>query len=283
MNEVANTAGRVFETGKSVGVGFEEVNAGLIAITQTGVKTDTSMTLLVNLFQKLLKPTKELQAVYDEMGAGTGVNFIRMNGGLAGALDVLRFKKATGNTYCQPSKWFNEIRGFQAFQIITDNMKGFNQGLLEQEDALERARKAKEAYEATPGFKFQKEAQEFSNELTTGLKTELLEAVMKVTGAFGGLKNVMIERAQGHRSEVGRRASLGGRPALSRAPPTSRLPALMATLGPLPGASGRGHGTGVAIAGHLYPQVAGAAVRGGEPLPEPRRLPREAGPEERRG
>src|SRR4051794_14749488 len=68
LNELANTSGRVYETGKALGVQFEEINAGLIAITQTGVKTDTSMTLLTNVFQKLTKPTKELQELYNKKG-----------------------------------------------------------------------------------------------------------------------------------------------------------------------------------------------------------------------
>ena len=160
----------------------------MIAITNTGVKTNTAMTLLVNLEQKLLKPTKDLQALYDELGVGTGDVFIKTNG-LAGALEIIRQK--TGGSSAAVAKYFNEIRGNQAYNILTDQMDAFKRGLTEQDTALERSREALESYNNTPGAKFQRESQQFQNELTTGFKTQLLETAIAITDKFGGLKETM--------------------------------------------------------------------------------------------
>jgi TP901 family phage tail tape measure protein len=190
LNEVANTAGRVYETGKSLGVGFEEINASLIAITQTGVKTNTAMTLIVNVLQKLLKPTKELQELYNELGVGTGDVFVKTYG-FMGALQKL--SEVTKGSTAEVSKFFNEIRGKQGFDILIDQQKAYAKGLEEQTNGLGRFKAALDVYEDTPGFKLQKEATQLQNELTTSLKTEMLEAVLQVSEAFGGLKNTMVE------------------------------------------------------------------------------------------
>ena len=105
------------------------------------------MTLLVNLEQKLLKPTKDLQALYDELGVGTGDVFIKTNG-LAGALEIIRQK--TGGSTAAVAKYFNEIRGNQAYNILTDQMDAFKRGLTEQDTALERSREGARAATTTP-------------------------------------------------------------------------------------------------------------------------------------
>ena len=190
LSELESQIGRVAETGKSLGVSFEETNAAMIAITNTGVKTNTAMTLLVNLEQKLLKPTKDLQALYDELGVGTGDVFLKTNG-LAGALEIIRQK--TGGSTAAVAKYFNEIRGKQAYDILTDQMDAFKRGLAQQDTALERSRKALEQYNNSPGAKFQKESQQLQNELTVGFKTELLETVISISEHFGGLKETMLK------------------------------------------------------------------------------------------
>lgn len=193
LGEVANTSGRVYESAKALGVSFEEVNAGLVAITSTGIKTNTAMTLLQALFQKLDKPTKGLQAFYDEIGAGTGQAMIGANG-LAKALDMLREK--TGGSTASVASLFDEMRGKQAFTVLTDRSEAFRQALAEQDNALAKSKAALEAYDATPGAKFQKEATQFQNALVTGLKTNLLQGALDVSAAFGGLKNTMLELLQ---------------------------------------------------------------------------------------
>jgi TP901 family phage tail tape measure protein len=188
LSEFEATAGRTLETGKSLGASYEEINAGLIAITQTGVKTNTAMTLLNNVFSKLLKPTKEMQELFDELGVGTGENFVKLYG-LAGALEQIE-KKTKGSTAAS-QKYFNELRSSQGYQILTDQMAAFKNGLAEQDQALERAARAKKDYEATPGFKAQKEINAFQNELLLSFQTGVLNSVNKLTDMFGGLTAAM--------------------------------------------------------------------------------------------
>jgi len=192
LSEVANTSGRVYETGKALGVSFDEINAALIAITQTGVKTSTSMTLIVNVLQKLLKPTAELQELYDKLGVGTGDVLVKTYG-FMGALQKLQ--EATKGSVTEVAKFFNEIRGKQGFDILIDQQEAYNRGLREQIDGTNRFKAALETYN-TPGFKLQQELQQTSNALTVGLKTGLMEGVLEITQAFGGLKNTMLGALQ---------------------------------------------------------------------------------------
>lgn len=183
----------MYETGKALGVSFDEINAALIAITQTGVKTSTSMTLIVNVLQKLLKPTAEPQELYDKLGVGTGDVLVKTYG-FMGALQKLQ--EATKGSTSEVSKFFNEIRGKQGFDILIDQQEAYNRGLKEQIDGTGRFKQALETFQKTPGFKLQQEFQQLQNELTTGFKTNLMEAVLDVTSAFSGLKGTMLQGLQ---------------------------------------------------------------------------------------
>jgi TP901 family phage tail tape measure protein len=183
LDELEATSGRVYETGKSLGVTWQEVNAGMAAITQTGVKTNTAMTLLVNVFQKLLKPTNELQELYNQEGV-TPDTIVRMNG-LAGVIDLID-KKTRGST-AAALKYFNEIRSSQGFQILKDRMGAYKEALEAQKNAQERYQAKKKEFENSDGFKFQQSMNQWKNFLTTGWKTEALTVIVKMTDALKGL------------------------------------------------------------------------------------------------
>jgi len=72
LNELAQNLGRVNVQSKILGVSFEEQQAALSTLTIQGLKDHTAKTLLSNVYQKLIHPSKELKEVFDSWGVSSG-------------------------------------------------------------------------------------------------------------------------------------------------------------------------------------------------------------------
>jgi TP901 family phage tail tape measure protein len=186
ISDLANTSGRLYETGKALGISLEETNAALAAVTQSGVRSNTAMTLLQNLFSQLTKPTEELAKLYRDLGVASGDIAVKTYT-LPGLL--IKLQEATKGSAAETAKLLADIRGNQAYTILTDRVDAFTQALKEQNNALDRSKAALAAYESTPGFKFQKDVNELRNEIVTGFKTSMLELATDFSERIGGLKN----------------------------------------------------------------------------------------------
>ena len=187
-DELASTAGRIFETGKSLGVSLEEVNAALITITQSGIKTEVAQTLIQNVFQKLLNPTKELEGLYRKLGVSSGEGFVKTYG-FAGAIRKLRDE--TGGSTAKLADFFNEIRGFQGIDNLVSRIDVFEKSLGELDNSLERTDKAKKLFENLPGQEYQEQVTKLKNFFLTGFNNEILNTVLGVSHAFGDLDKVI--------------------------------------------------------------------------------------------
>lgn len=64
--------GKLTNTGKDLGVSFDEILASLSGLTVTGLKTDEAATLLYNAMKALKNPSKELSQALLETGASSG-------------------------------------------------------------------------------------------------------------------------------------------------------------------------------------------------------------------
>lgn len=186
-------SGRTFEFGKTVGASIEEINASIITLTQSGIKEDNALTLLNNVYQKLLNPTKELQQLYDKLGVSTGETFVKTYG-FAGALQKL--KDATGGSSAKLADLFNEIRGFQGIDNLISRIDIFNDSLKQLDGSYERAAEAKKKFDDLPGQKYLQETNKVKNLFTTGFDTKLLEGVLAATDYFGGLDQAVIRTTQ---------------------------------------------------------------------------------------
>lgn len=186
-------SGRTFEFGKTVGASIEEINASIITLTQSGIKEDNALTLLNNVFQKLLNPTKDLQQLYDKLGVSTGETFIKTYG-FAGALQKL--KEATGGSSAKLADLFNEIRGFQGIDNLISRIDIFNDSLHQLDSSYERAAEAKKKFDNLPGQQFLEQTNKLTNLLLTGFQTTVLEKVLEVSKAFGGLDNAVVEASK---------------------------------------------------------------------------------------
>jgi len=137
LREVANTMGDVAVPAAQLGVSFDEVVAGLSAISIAGVPASESMTLYRNIMFQLIKPTKSMTKLFAEWGVETGQAAIATFG-FTGVLEKLDIEAEKGNT--QIVKLFGTIRAVRGILGLT------GQNLDKYVDALEASKVAQEEY-----------------------------------------------------------------------------------------------------------------------------------------
>lgn len=80
LPELAQNLGRVNSLSKVLGVSFAEQQAALSTLTIQGLEDHTAKTLLVNIYQKLIRPTKEMKQIFDDWGVSSGQLAIKTYG-----------------------------------------------------------------------------------------------------------------------------------------------------------------------------------------------------------
>jgi len=120
LDELANSLGSVAPLGREVSVTYREIGAAIAAITLQGVDAARAQTQLRGVFNALLKPTKQLQEAFAQLGVQSGRELIETSGGLIQALQALE-DVAAGNEVVFRS-FFGRIRGqLGAINILNDN------------------------------------------------------------------------------------------------------------------------------------------------------------------
>lgn len=160
--EIADTFGRVAFLGNTLGVTFEEVNAGLATLTVQGVKASDAQTLLTNIFQKLLRPTERMKAVFKEFGVSTGQAAIQTFG-FAGVLQKLIDLAKKGDV--DVGELFNEIRGRKGFEGLSNFQGQFANNLQQITNSVTDYRRAVEIRGESPADFLIKEANKLKNTL----------------------------------------------------------------------------------------------------------------------
>jgi TP901 family phage tail tape measure protein len=89
MSEIANIIGRVTPLTSKLGIAWEETAASIAVMTRQGVRADTAITQLRAVVTKLIKPTKEVQAIFHSWGVEDAPQAIATFGGLGGVLKKL--------------------------------------------------------------------------------------------------------------------------------------------------------------------------------------------------
>lgn len=121
MGEFAGSLAQVLPSASALGVSFQDVGANLAFLTQRGFPASRAATSLNNAFSKLLSPTEDLSALYEEMGVRSGRELIETLGGIEGALSAIF--DATGGDETMLKKFFPDERGFRAMASLFTNME----------------------------------------------------------------------------------------------------------------------------------------------------------------
>jgi len=87
---IAQGFGGVAPIASSMSVSFKELSAATAAVTTTGLSASEVQTGLKATMSSLIKPTKELQEIYQILGVESGQQLIESQGGLVNALNAVK-------------------------------------------------------------------------------------------------------------------------------------------------------------------------------------------------
>ena len=189
--ELESTIGRVNILASQLGVSYQEVNAALSSITIQGVKSSEAMTQIRGIFLKLIKPTKEMNKLFFELGIDSAETGIKVYG-FTGLMEILR-EKTKGST-TELAKYISRIRGISGALALTgDKLRRFNAIMEESGDA-------QEAFAAAFGLSIREESKRLEvaltrikNYFTEDLGRGLLEFFYEATDGFKKLEEVGIQ------------------------------------------------------------------------------------------
>jgi TP901 family phage tail tape measure protein len=147
IEQYANQIGRLAPTAAAAGVGIDEVNAAISAITAKGVAPEQTITGLNMALVALLKPSGEASKLAKSLGIEFNETALKSKG-FGGVLkDVV--KRTKGNT-TQMTKLFGSVDALKAVLALTsDDLETFEANLKKQRDAAGVADKAFEDMSST--------------------------------------------------------------------------------------------------------------------------------------
>lgn len=188
LDQLEENLGRVTILSSKLGVSLEEQSAALATLTNQGLKDNVAKTLLVNIFNKLIRPSDKMRELFDELNVSSGEAAIATFG-LAGFLNIL-FKKA------QESGDALEYLGESAQRIrATIGLAGlqtdiFNKNLERLTDTTGEYREKLDEIESTT---FVRLKQQFTDLNTLVVKTGQVmnNAALALSNIFGGLDNAV--------------------------------------------------------------------------------------------
>lgn len=186
--ELAANFGNITTQAAQLGIPLEEVGAAISTLTIQGVKADTAMTGLQNIFIKLIRPSTGLKSALDQIG----VSSIRAGIQTFGLIGFLvELEKTTNGTIEELGNLFPRIRALrgsigllnQEGQKATDT---FNRLRDEFKGASEDAANIVLETEAA---KFEKNVETIKNAFTADIGRPLLEAFNSLIELVGGAAN----------------------------------------------------------------------------------------------
>lgn len=159
LDELESRLGTVVPLTSTLGIGFEETAAAAASLTLSGLNSQTAMTQLRNVLNKLISPGNELTAVFDQLGVTSGVDLIQRFGGLQGALQALL--GAVNNDTTAFAKLFGTIRGRLGVLNLSGNAFENLSNIMEaMADRAGKAAEGARAIDQVTARQLQKEMQE---------------------------------------------------------------------------------------------------------------------------
>ena len=115
-SEIANVIGRVSSIAAEMNVEFEDMAATLAVMTQSGITAREAITSLGSVVQRFLRPTQEMQKLFDEWGVASGDVAIQLFG-LSGSME--RFGNIIEQEGTQKlADLFSEIQAIRGVTLI---------------------------------------------------------------------------------------------------------------------------------------------------------------------
>ena len=149
LDQYASQIGRLAPMGAAAGVGIQELNAAISAITATGLPVEQTFTGLKMVLQGIVRPTSEAAAIADKLGIDFSQTALKAKG-LSGVLQDM-VDKTGGNTEAM-GRMFGSVEALNAFlPLVNDGLVKFNKNLINQKNAYGAASEAAKIMSGTVG------------------------------------------------------------------------------------------------------------------------------------
>tara|TARA_Y100000592_G_scaffold41564_1_gene65880 strand:+ start:16432 stop:18738 length:2307 start_codon:yes stop_codon:yes gene_type:complete len=138
--QYAAQIGRVAPTAAAAGVGIDELNAAISAVTATGVPVESTFAGIRQVIAGVIKPTSEASKRAKELGIEFSTAAIKQKG-FAGFLKEVIDK--TGGSEAEISQLFGSVEALTAIMpLVNDRLGKFNQALENQQNSSGAAESA---------------------------------------------------------------------------------------------------------------------------------------------
>lgn len=186
---LSSNFGRVAAAAGAVGVTLDETLAALALLSKQGVTDSDAMTQLLNVFNKLLKPTDAFKKVLADVGFSSGQSLIQVRG-LTGTIALLNDELEKGGASAVAAE-LGDLRAIRGGLSLTG--KGFQdyKTILDQiTNSQESYNRAIKITQETTSFKLQKQIEEVKNAFLS-LGQTISEVAVTASAPFGGLLGVI--------------------------------------------------------------------------------------------
>ncbi len=189
FEEMAAAFPRAATMAAGLGVTIEEVGAALATLTKVSGSTEQASTALNAVFTQLIKPSADLQKLYEEWGIKTGPEAIEKFGGLDGVLRAVT--EATGGNVDALSQLFPNVEAIRAvLPLTTTQAEAFAEALDTVANSSGRTGEALAEMTEGPGFQWQKMMTTIKNamiELGDVIANTLAPWIDRLIGLIQGL------------------------------------------------------------------------------------------------
>lgn len=186
---LSGSFGRVAAAAGAIGVSLDETLSALALLSKQGVSDSDAMTQLLNIFNKLLKPTDAFKEVLKGVGFSSGEALIATRG-FTGVLALLNDELAKGGASAVAQE-LGDLRAIRGGLSLTG--KGFE----DYKQILEQVTNAQTSYnraiaitQETTSFKLQKQLNEIKNAFLS-LGQTIANVTVSISEPFGGLLNLI--------------------------------------------------------------------------------------------
>lgn len=200
VDELAKSLFQVIPTAASLGVSFEEVSAGLAAITAQGTPTNVATTQMRQLFVELSKDGGKAAKTFQKMSGKTFKDFISSGGSVAEALALMdEAAKKDGKSL---SDMFGSVEaGNAALQLTGVGGEKFADALDAMGNSAGSTDEAFKKMSESAGDQFSRVINNLKN-IAIQFGTIILPYVLKLTEGIGNFMKKLLDMDEGTKKTI---------------------------------------------------------------------------------
>lgn len=191
LNELGNSFARANVIANQINISFEEVTGALALLTRKGLDAESSSTLLLNVFNGLVKPTKELNAFFAELGLSNAEVALKTLG-FVGVMQKLAEAVDNGNgKVTQMAEYFDDIRGLVGASGLSGAFARLGQDIAYVSNATDRANQAFKEQMDNLGVRGKIELEKFKQYFLLQFGLPIQQTLVEIAESFGGADKAM--------------------------------------------------------------------------------------------